>query len=190
MEKPCARCGINPRNSTLKSYCVECKVALSRESRARCGGKRPQANCSRCGGERGPSRHPTYCKPCLLIWREERKLRPCARCGRPKDPSNATQPSYCYDCQRERWLLKKYGLTTDAFTAMLDSQGGVCAICGKPQDERSWHVDHDHATGAVRGILCAPCNLGLGHFADDLEVMRGAIAYLEANSSASPRRTA
>jgi hypothetical protein len=53
----------------------------------------------------------------------------------------------------------------------------VCAICGRPEPE---HVDHDHKTGAVRGILCFNCNGGLGQFRDAIESLTAAAAYLEA----------
>ena len=59
---------------------------------------------------------------------------------------------------------------------MIAAQGGVCAIC---QDAPAAHVDHDHATGAVRGVLCFNCNGGLGQFRDRTDVMRKAIKYLE-----------
>lgn len=70
---------------------------------------------------------------------------------------------------------------------MLEAQNGVCAICGKPESRRSkktghiyaLHVDHDHKTGDIRGLLCHHCNAGLGHFADNVEAMEKAIAYLK-----------
>lgn len=58
-------------------------------------------------------------------------------------------------------------------------QGG-CAICKSPtpNGQKDWAVDHDHKTGKIRGILCAPCNKGLGHFQDDKQRLQQAIEYL------------
>jgi hypothetical protein len=58
---------------------------------------------------------------------------------------------------------------------MLEEQGGKCPICRK---RKARHVDHDHVSGAVRGILCFNCNGGLGRFEDDPVKLRRAIAYL------------
>lgn len=75
-----------------------------------------------------------------------------------------------------------YGMAAGDFDRMLAEQGGGCAICRT----REWpghgnrpHVDHDHATGAVRGILCGSCNQGLGRFNDDPTRLRAAADYLE-----------
>jgi hypothetical protein len=59
-------------------------------------------------------------------------------------------------------------------------QDGVCAICGRPNPE---HVDHDHETGAVRGILCFNCNGGLGQFRDSIDALLSAASYLDARDS-------
>lgn len=76
-----------------------------------------------------------------------------------------------------------YGLSPSEFEAMLEAQGGVCAICERPNsDGRSLHVDHDHETEAVRGLLCAQCNAGLGIFGDSPELVRRALAYLDQSS--------
>ena len=80
----------------------------------------------------------------------------------------------------DRWLgyhLSRYGITVDDFKAMLTAQGGTCAICGDAP-ERRLHVDHDHRTGQVRGLLCTGCNKGIGCFRDDPDRLRGAIRYL------------
>jgi hypothetical protein len=52
------------------------------------------------------------------------------------------------------------------YEAQLKSQGGGCAICGKPPKTRKLNIDHDHLTGAVRGLLCHRCNRGLQWFSD------------------------
>ena len=57
---------------------------------------------------------------------------------------------------RKSHLKRKYGLTLEAYQELLDSQGGGCPICGKPDPD---NVDHDHETGRVRGILCWDCNI-------------------------------
>jgi hypothetical protein len=73
-------------------------------------------------------------------------------------------------------LLAGYGLTPEAFADLLAIQDGRCAICRGPMVKPC--VDHDHETGLVRGILCDPCNRGLGCFADDRERLQRALAYL------------
>lgn len=83
------------------------------------------------------------------------------------------------EAYRWRLIFKNYGLTKEAWQELFISQGECCAIC-KTYDAsgRLWHVDHDHATGAVRGILCHGCNTGLGGFKDNPEALSSAINYL------------
>lgn len=88
--------------------------------------------------------------------------------------------------RRDRWRKGFYGLSPDEFDTLWDSQGGRCAICrivlvdGGPSHARdTLHVDHDHKSGAVRGLLCAPCNTMLGQAEDDPERLSAAIAYLK-----------
>lgn len=80
--------------------------------------------------------------------------------------------------------LRKYGLTISQFNEILLKQGGVCAICGSdtPNHKKGWAVDHCHNTNKVRGILCYGCNVGLGHFKDDIEKLLNAVSYLEDNN--------
>jgi hypothetical protein len=82
---------------------------------------------------------------------------------------------------RERVTL--YQLSIEDYDEMLKRQENCCAICGvdKAGGKGSWHIDHDHKTGKVRGLLCSRCNLGLGYFKDSPENLKQAIAYLEAN---------
>jgi len=67
---------------------------------------------------------------------------------------------------------------------MLEEQGGLCAIC---RAAPAAHVDHDHATGKVRGLLCFNCNGGLGQFKDRIQVLEAAIGYLREHASPTER---
>ena len=81
-------------------------------------------------------------------------------------------------------LKSKFGLTPEQFDDMLKAQSGVCAICGR-QPEGRLHVDHDHASGRVRGLLCRPCNVGIGHFEESVERLKNAIAYIQKGNNAT-----
>lgn len=122
----------------------------------------------------------------------------CTACGEEKAPAdfprNRGRPSgrgiYCKPCHNARtrgFIRKKYGDTRhyhyrqkygigrDDFERLKANQGGLCAVCctrGASQ------VDHDHATGKVRGILCLHCNAGLGALKDDVRLVYQAIDYL------------
>lgn len=123
----------------------------------------------------------------------------CANCGpvsvwRKKRPeSDRWQPGEwrygCREAKRQQgrkdgrspraWAHKvkaKYGVTVELWTAMLIAQSGRCDICGDPMISPA--VDHDHATGEVRSLLCSPCNTGLGHLGDDVVRLQAAIDYL------------
>jgi hypothetical protein len=77
---------------------------------------------------------------------------------------------------RDWYLRTKYGLTQGEFEAMLASQGGLCAICSLPMGTPK--IDHNHDTGEVRGLLCSPCNTGIGHLKDSPEVLFAAYQYV------------
>jgi len=97
--------------------------------------------------------------------------------------------AYCKPCHNERGkaskdkvggsrtyhLKRRYGISAEDADAMLAEQGGLCAIC---RSAPAVHVDHDHATGGVRALLCFNCNGGLGQFKDDPEVLRSAADYV------------
>jgi Recombination endonuclease VII len=60
------------------------------------------------------------------------------------------------------------GVSTEDYERMLAEQGGGCAICGAPPKTRRLHVDHNHKTGKVRGLLCFRCNRALPHYLDSV----------------------
>jgi hypothetical protein len=87
-----------------------------------------------------------------------------------------------------RWgnLRARYGLTVEQYNEMLQSQNGVCAICGGINPEgRNLCVDHNHITGKFRGLLCTTCNVALGGFkadsGDGIDILLSAISYLKNN---------
>lgn len=82
---------------------------------------------------------------------------------------------------REGHLRRKFGITQAEYEQMLDAQGGGCGVCGDaPRPGQALHVDHDHRTGRVRGLLCVNCNNGLGQFKEAPGRVRMALEYLEA----------
>lgn len=124
----------------------------------------------------------------------------CHKCQ--ENPRMATRP-YCPDCNRalqRHWyalrdkkprsrgpeykrymkdynLKAKYNLTIEEFEALAESQGGACAICG--DEDKELHVDHDHESGRVRGLLCGWCNRGIGLLKEDKSILLMAVIYLE-----------
>lgn len=81
---------------------------------------------------------------------------------------------------RDQHLRREYGITHATYEQLLRSQGGVCAICHQPERRRQpLSVDHDHATGRVRGLLCDDCNIAIGKMGDDANRLRSAAVYLE-----------
>lgn len=96
-----------------------------------------------------------------------------------------TRNRQCRACGAERsrdtFRERLYGLSRDDYTVLLERQGGRCALCREPETgELALAADHDHATGAIRGLLCSRYNNGLGSFRDDPELLRSAVAYLSA----------
>lgn len=80
-----------------------------------------------------------------------------------------------------KYRFKKYGLTVEQYDAMFAAQGGKCAICGTTTpraDVADFCVDHDHETGAVRGLLCFACNAGIGQMQDSTRILLSAVDYL------------
>lgn len=73
--------------------------------------------------------------------------------------------------------LKRYGITDEQFNTLIREQGGACVICRQPF-ERTPHLDHDHATDRIRGVLCHGCNTGLGLFGESVLRLLDAAQYL------------
>jgi hypothetical protein len=85
--------------------------------------------------------------------------------------------------------FKSHGLTLDQYHSLAEQQNFSCAICGTIPDDNyggthdGFHIDHDHVTGRVRGLLCKHCNVGLGMMKDSSEVLNKAADYLSRNTT-------
>lgn len=105
--------------------------------------------------------------------------------SRKADSGKTWLSSYCKPCHGARNVrqarARKYGLTPAEMDELLSSRSS-CAICPyvfTDDDSRFLHIDHDHVTGKVRGVLCQWCNLLLGHAREDPVILRAAASYLE-----------
>ena len=137
---------------------------------------------------RGPTRQ--RCDNCRAK-RNAETAREKARRYRERDPERAREQwnrsnrKRLADPEHLRWkredaMMRAYGLTMADFEALLAQQGGTCAICGggRSGPGSRFHVDHCHATGRVRGLLCGNCNTAIGLLGDDPERAEKAAAYL------------
>lgn len=82
---------------------------------------------------------------------------------------------------RKRHLKVKYGVTQEWYEQQLEKQNGRCAVCGTEDPGKGlkhFHIDHNHATGEVRGLLCHSCNTGIGLFKEDINLIEKAIEYV------------
>jgi hypothetical protein len=154
--------------------------------------ERPSATkaCGVCGGPLPAVRSYTmqYCLVCAPAKKAESLSRANTKYLSQEDKraARAVVLERYWQKNKEKLRIKRffteYGLTEDAFFEMLRSQDGRCAICRiELQAGKFMHIDHDHVTQKVRGILCHKCNKGLGHFQDDVAVMQAAIEYLRRN---------
>lgn len=131
--------------------------------------KSPHRKCRMCGivklKDRMAIHSPGVCKECIT--------RKCARWG-------AENPDRWKSQKRDSYLNKMYGISLNGFMALLESQHGMCAICAREIGDggNELHVDHDHKSGRVRGILCGRCNRGIGQFNDDPALLKKALDYL------------
>jgi hypothetical protein len=156
--------------------------------------------CTRCGARKDESAFnrrmastdglAAQCKDCQSMYARSETGRAVARRSYQKNREREIARSMAwkkanraaYRMARREWELQtKYGMSTAEYAAMLAAQDEVCAICrtDDPGRGKAWCVDHDHATGRVRGLLCWSCNNGLGLFADDPVRLKAAIEYLE-----------
>lgn len=144
-------------NDFITKRCYKCKES------------KPLSNFSKCAREKDGLQ--CICKPCVNSYTRKNKEK------------KQQQDRDRYHNFKDKWLdqnfKRKYGITLNDYKAMLNKQGGKCAICGNEcPSNRKLAVDHSHKTGIVRGLLCIHCNQAIGHFKDDTSLLNKAIDYL------------
>lgn len=135
--------------------------------------------CNVCGQEKLVENFPKssdrsrgFRQPCKICLQEKRRNK------------RKVETSEEFFIRKNNKLKKKYNITIEDFQIMLKNQNNKCLICDslleiKDLNSNYPHVDHDHSTGKVRGILCMNCNLGLGYFNDSIKLLNKAIIYLQ-----------
>lgn len=130
----------------------------------------------------------------------------CRTCGRedlienfPKNKNYKNGITYdCCDCKNKKqrdwfnsnkekakyysnkkYLKKKFGISPEEYGNLLNSQDNKCGICKCDLTEKIFHLDHDHKSGKIRKFLCINCNVGLGSFKDDINLLLLAAEYLK-----------
>lgn len=199
--KHCARCGHDKplsdfgidrsRPDGRRIYCQACTREMKRKYDL---AKKPAPVqlampltriCSICKQEkpltafkRGVAYQYGYRPQCLACYQD--KYREADRGRLSRKNRNETPES-----RRRRRVRHMYRISTEDYQRLFQDQEGLCWICQRPSERRRLLIDHDHSTGAVRGLLCPSCNTGLGYFRDDPARLARAIDYLSRSRSAS-----
>jgi hypothetical protein len=184
-EKRCSTCKQVKSLSEFSKGCYKCKPCAARYMAAWKKSRKP-AEATTSGSKR--------CAKCSLEkpvteFRKDRAATDgrCYYCKPCHTQSTAAWFKAMNPIRARSYGLKKYGITEEEYQAMLKAQDGRCAICGMAESVISHHtkrikrfaIDHDHATGRVRGLLCNRCNVGIGMLRHDPELLKAAIAYVE-----------
>lgn len=180
--RECLRCGVVfTAKNARQVYCGQpCIQAAYRDRQRDQSEPISERTCLHCGKVFTPRKRHSDADP----WQRGKFCsQKCKERARQADGrSGATVRRYQF--------RTKYGITVEEYWALAEAQGHRCAICGctketamrgrvsQHTDEFWLHVDHDHESGKVRGLLCMECNTGLGKFRDDVSVLSAAISYL------------
>ena len=150
-----------------------------------------ERECTDCGATYTPWQYnQKRCGDCITKqggkYKGEPPLQECPTCGtmfRRTSPRKKYCSRECGGTQRHGYIRSTYGIEPKDLNRLLEISGNKCQICGRdpssiPKHRKHLCVDHDHNTGAIRGLLCHHCNTGLGQFFDRPELLSNAIQYL------------
>ena len=115
-----------------------------------------------------------------LFTNSKSRCRPCDNARKRKE--RMTQKDKYLLRDRKKWLKRNYNISLEQYIELFNAQQGRCKICSVHQAELPYNlaVDHCHKTGKVRGLLCKPCNSGIGLLKDDPILLEKAREYLSA----------
>jgi hypothetical protein len=136
-----------------------------------------ELNCTKCGEVKNESEFHVEARNPNRNYRRSN----CKVCDKERNRSYKESNRTVMNKKRVEYnRTKRAFFPPDLFEERLTSQGGVCAICGAEEagGRGQFHADHDHATETPRGVLCHRCNIALGHFRDNPEILQSAIEYL------------
>lgn len=158
LQKRCSYCDEQIPVERLRSgrvqFCSERHQVLARQERRRAERALGQSEkrCDWCSASlAGRKGNTKWCSP------------DCARSG-----------------HRDSRIQREFGITSVYYDALCSKQKNRCAICRTDdRGDKEWHIDHDHVTSQVRGLLCSRCNTGIGQLQDDPQIIRAALRYVE-----------
>lgn len=151
-----------------KKYCHQCddwlpRCAFNKDRRSPDGRHFECGKCAKRRRDACEAANPEKYKQTKIEWRK-------------------ANPGY----DRDNHLRTKFKITSVDYARLLEQQNGVCAVCERPETKKHrlgkvqlLSVDHDHKTGKVRGLVCADCNLALGHTDDSITRLKRLISYLK-----------
>lgn len=185
----CAQCGEPTELGSKKRLCDTCRSTPNPRCR-KCKKVKPLTRFSRDASR--PSGYFPWCKDCQMEGTQSVHFQ------NPDDPPNGyicpmddvpvrghKNRRFCSRSCKERAaaLKRQYGLTPAQYRAMVDAMEGKCPLCGNRPTQ--WHVDHDHKTGRVMGVVCAACNVGaLAHTYHDPAIVKRLLVFLEESPAA------
>jgi len=124
------------------------------------------------------------CRECYRIYQANRRKTNPEAVKKDQARYRLRNRMQCLISSRRATLKRRYGITIEQYEAMLALQGGSCAICRRPETypgRKSLSVDHCHATGVVRGLLCNHCNRAIGFLSENYQVAQRAVDYLRSS---------
>lgn len=140
-------------------------------------------------GEKGNSRLRSHCKSCNYTYESTLKAKKKVHYKGQNDKynvKNASKRAQYYKDNKLKFRVAKYGITEEDYNQMVEAQGNSCKVCYRYFEEvdrlSTPHIDHDHETGKVRGLLCLHCNSALGQLEDDEDIIESLLMYIRGAS--------